>query len=304
MALLPEIDTLLASLEVDVEAFAVCDVRAGWHLDAPRLGRAAVHYVLQGEGTLRAESGERLPLAPGGLLILPPGVSARISADPRQRGGHTRCKPPAAALPWLYGGGGASEPGQLLLACGTVHAAGAVSRGLFDYLATPLQEDGAAEPRIRDLLRALLDELTAPGLGSRALCGAIMKQCLILLLRRLAGRDDQRLPWLRALHDPALGPAVRQMLADPGAPLDLERLAARAHMSRSTFAARFRATLGIPPKRLLSELRLEQAARLLATSDLPVKTIAARSGYRSRSHFSRAFKLRYGSDPGAWRQRG
>jgi AraC-like DNA-binding protein len=35
---------------------------------------------------------------------------------------------------------------------------------------------------------------------------------------------------------------------------------------------------------------------------LPIKTIAGKIGYRSRSNFSRAFKALYGVDPLAYRQ--
>jgi AraC-like DNA-binding protein len=46
---------------------------------------------------------------------------------------------------------------------------------------------------------------------------------------------------------------------------------------------------------------MQRAAKLLATTDLPVKAVAGRVGYRSRSHFSRAFKARYGVDPAGFR---
>jgi transcriptional regulator GlxA family with amidase domain len=51
----------------------------------------------------------------------------------------------------------------------------------------------------------------------------------------------------------------------------------------------------------LKELRLGRAARLLETTDLPVKTIAARVGFSSRSHFSRAFKAAMHLEPTAYR---
>ncbi|MEE8505853.1 MAG: helix-turn-helix domain-containing protein [Kiloniellales bacterium] len=41
--------------------------------------------------------------------------------------------------------------------------------------------------------------------------------------------------------------------------------------------------------------------RFLRTTELPVKTIAGKIGYKSRSNFSRAFKAIYGVDPNAYR---
>ncbi len=73
-------------------------------------------------------------------------------------------------------------------------------------------------------------------------------------------------------------------------------------MSRSAFSAQFTQAFGQSPHGFLTESRLRHAAHFLATTGLPVKTIAGKIGYRSRSNFSRAFKARYGVDPAAYRQ--
>ena len=72
-------------------------------------------------------------------------------------------------------------------------------------------------------------------------------------------------------------------------------------MSRSVFAARFAGALGRAPIEFLTELRLARAARILAGTDLPVKTVARRVGYSSRSSFTRAFLARHGLAPMAFR---
>ena len=72
-------------------------------------------------------------------------------------------------------------------------------------------------------------------------------------------------------------------------------------MSRAAFAERFRATFERPPMAFLRDVRLRRAARLLAETDLPVKAVAGRVGFASRSHFSRAFKASFGADPAAYR---
>jgi transcriptional regulator GlxA family with amidase domain len=46
---------------------------------------------------------------------------------------------------------------------------------------------------------------------------------------------------------------------------------------------------------------LRRAAQLLTATDLPVKTIAFRVGFDSRSYFSRAFKDFSGVDPAGYR---
>jgi AraC-like DNA-binding protein len=51
----------------------------------------------------------------------------------------------------------------------------------------------------------------------------------------------------------------------------------------------------------VKEVRMRRAARFLAATDLPVKTIASRVGFESRSYFSRAFKAFAGVDPAGFR---
>ncbi len=103
-------------------------------------------------------------------------------------------------------------------------------------------------------------------------------------------------------ENPKLGAAVEAMLSDPGRAHSVEDLAQLAGMSRSAFSAHFTKAFGQSPHGFLTESRLRHAAHFLATTGLPVKTIAGKIGYRSRSNFSRAFKARYGLDPATYRQ--
>jgi AraC family transcriptional regulator of arabinose operon len=54
--------------------------------------------------------------------------------------------------------------------------------------------------------------------------------------------------------------------------------------------------------RALRESRLLHAARLLEATELPVERVAAASGFTSAFHFSRVFRQRYGTPPGAYRK--
>lgn len=96
---------------------------------------------------------------------------------------------------------------------------------------------------------------------------------------------------LRALN------AIRE---NPGAPWSVDRLASQACMSRSSFAAEFARIVGKPPMRLVTDLRLEAAANVLARGAVPVATVAWCVGYHSEATFSRVFKQRYGVSPGAY----
>jgi AraC family transcriptional regulator of adaptative response / methylphosphotriester-DNA alkyltransferase methyltransferase len=52
----------------------------------------------------------------------------------------------------------------------------------------------------------------------------------------------------------------------------------------------------------LANLRMDRAAELLVSTSLPVREVAARVGYRQPAQFAKAFRLRHGSAPSAYRQ--
>jgi AraC family transcriptional activator of mtrCDE len=103
------------------------------------------------------------------------------------------------------------------------------------------------------------------------------------------------------MADPRLAPTVARVLRQPGAPTCLASMATDAGMSRSAFAAAFKAAFGQSPIEFVLKTRLHHAARVMATTELPVKVVAASTGFSSRSHFLRAFRAAYGQDPSAYR---
>jgi AraC-like DNA-binding protein len=54
---------------------------------------------------------------------------------------------------------------------------------------------------------------------------------------------------------------------------------------------------GVSLRELIANARLSSALTLLLTTDLPVKTVAARVGYTSISTFAKRFRERYGTEP-------
>jgi AraC family transcriptional regulator, transcriptional activator FtrA len=85
-------------------------------------------------------------------------------------------------------------------------------------------------------------------------------------------------------------------------PMTVEDLAARSAMSPRTFARRFLASTGTTPYRWLLRQRVQLAQRLLETSDLPIDSVAEKSGFSTaanlRKHFSRAVQ----TSPQAYRR--
>ncbi len=113
--------------------------------------------------------------------------------------------------------------------------------------------------------------------------------------------DEVGLPagLLTGLADPALARTLVAIHEAPGEPWTLTSMAEEARLSRSTFAARFAALVGMPPAEYLTSWRVTLAQGMLRAGE-PVGRTASRLGYASAPAFSRAFSQRVGSSPRAW----
>lgn len=131
-----------------------------------------------------------------------------------------------------------------------------------------------------------------------------MKQCLIALLRQHLLSDDGSSPVFSALHHPRLARAVLSIIENPAAAHSVESLASLAGMSRASFAGHFSQAFQQGPIDFVQKVRLRVAARLLTTTDLPLKVIAQSVAYAGPTSLSRAFRAAYGTDPITYRRLG
>lgn len=264
------LEQLLDGLNVAAEPFVVHDVRDRCPVDGSATG-----LPRDGGGTFTLADGVTISVSSTSVAVQPPSSHARIMRS---------------AL--------AHDP---MLACSRARVTYRGAVDLFDHLREPLVEPLAKDDPLHGPFAELLDEATARRPGSRAMVETLLRRCLILLFRRCWARGQCRLAWLAALEDVRLGRAVAEMQERAEEPLTLPRLAEVAGMSRSVFVARFTDAVGQPPIEFLKTLRLDRAAYLLAHTDMPVKSVAARAGYASRSSFTRAFLARHGLGPARFR---
>jgi transcriptional regulator GlxA family with amidase domain len=100
-----------------------------------------------------------------------------------------------------------------------------------------------------------------------------------------------------------LASLLRWIPEHAGEDLDIATLAARANMSERSFARNFARETGETPARYVERARIDTARRLLSACDLPVATVAVRSGFGSEERMRRAFQRRLKTSPGAFRAR-
>jgi len=124
----------------------------------------------------------------------------------------------------------------------------------------------------------------------------------VLLIEGLRATPGAEAPpgLLRALADPQLASAVRQMHGQLARSWTVAQLAKTAALSRSAFFERFTRTVGLPPMEYLLAWRMAVAKDLLRRHDLGVAEVAERVGYGSASTFSTAFSRHVGRPPGRY----
>jgi AraC-like DNA-binding protein len=86
-------------------------------------------------------------------------------------------------------------------------------------------------------------------------------------------------------------------------PLDVEALAAGAHMSAGHLSRRFRETYGESPYSYLMTRRIERAMALLRRGDLTVTEVCFEVGCSSLGTFSTRFSELVGVSPSVYRER-
>jgi AraC-like DNA-binding protein len=160
------------------------------------------------------------------------------------------------------------------------HAAASEYPARFDELLRLARlPDRWSVARAVNLLEALLIELAEDRSGGGASAAASTEPWLTELLEAVEGGEE----W------------------ETFAP-DYEAFAQAHGMALSTLRRRFREATGTPLHEWAVQVRVARARRLLGETDLPVKAVAERLGYRDVYFFTRQFRQSVGVPPAAYRR--
>jgi AraC-like DNA-binding protein len=230
---------------------------------------------LQADGVTRWRvAGEVVELRAGELLAVPP-ATVHAMADPAARRHH-----------YYYAGI------DVDVVDGRHRGLGDAWRGATMLRAT----DGRpAEAPFRRLVREIGHNLPMQHLGV-----ATAVDALLVEVTRVVHTPGGR-PVLEAVH-PAVGRARRLLDERYAEPWTVPALARDVGLSTAHLAELFAREVGVPPYRYLVERRVERAAELLGSTDLPITAIAHELGFASSSHFSRVFRELSRVTPRAYRR--
>lgn len=280
-------------------------VRVPAHSDVARF-----HFTHRGEALVRIE-GQSVPvhLAQGDLIVIPHGTAHVLSCR------HTG---PDDALPLddvltqsgfpghgtlVWGGEDSRQDTQLI--CGHFALAEGSRHILFERLPSFIHLRGYGEeagPWLEATLKVIGAEAGGARLGgdlvALKMSEAIFAQAIRAHIEQASIEDRG----IAAFADPHLARALTAFHRSPAIEWSVAALAREAGLSRTGFAERFTARLGVTPMGYVTSWRMQIAREALAARGASVAEAAEVSGYASESAFSRVFRKEIGLPPAAFRQ--
>lgn len=130
--------------------------------------------------------------------------------------------------------------------------------------------------------------------GYAMMIQATLEQLLITLARQQSGTAASEPP---SLHHPAVQKALLYIDHHFREPLSLKSLAEQVHLAPNYLSELFQRTTGMTFSSYLQDMRLRFALALLQSSSVSITEICYTAGFSNQSHFTRAFRKKFGISP-------
>jgi AraC-like DNA-binding protein len=273
------------------------DVGGEWSIEFPRHEGIKCYAIVSGQCWLSVQGvADPVRLTAGDCFLLPGGRPFCLASDLTLQPVDHKAFFPAplnGGIALCNGGGDCFGVGGYFAFTG--NHAGILLGVLPPIVHIRKESDKAA---MRWSLERLMEELREPRPGGFLVAQHLASMMLVQALRlHLAEGLSGGVGWLFALADKQMSAAITAMHDQPGHRWTLPELAARAGMSRSIFAQKFKETVGVSPMEYLTRWRMLRAGDMLVNSNDPISSIAWSLGYESESAFSTAFKRVMGCSP-------
>jgi AraC-like DNA-binding protein len=301
------LSSVLDILDVRVAASARLEAAGSWGLSFPEPGQLKVIAVLAGQCWLTAGAAGPVPLRDGDCLLLAGREPFTVRSSPDQAAVPQPAVLPGPWPPVVYyqtGAGPAGADARTVLVSGRM-TVDRYAEGLLLAHLPPAVRIGAgtsAAQGLRPVLGLLSDEAADPSApGSLVIRRQLTHVLLVQVLRAALATATGPAGWPAALADAQVGAALAAIHTRPEQRWSVAGLAREAAMSRSAFAARFRALVGQPPLEYLIAWRMHRAAYELRTTSRSVASVGAAVGYPAETTFSSTFRRVIGQPPGRYR---
>jgi len=292
------LSVLLRDFRFSGVSYGQCELALPWGIQFEPENSARLHLVVEGETWLQSPSGAWEHLHEGDVVMLSRGPG-HVLADcqgtrPIPLSEFERKRVADRVFNVRNSGGGR----RAVIVCCSIAYDGAALKSLMEQMPDliVLRANHDSGDLLQTLLRAMAEEVRRNRAGSATLLTRYADLIVGCIIREWAESAQPNLSgWLDAARDPQLGQAMLAIHSEPGDDWTVERLSARAGMSRSKFYAKFTSILGQTPARYVAGVRMNFATLMLQEERATIADAAARLGYESEASFSRAYKRTMGS---------
>lgn len=105
-----------------------------------------------------------------------------------------------------------------------------------------------------------------------------------------------------AIDDPELAAVLRYLREHACQRIRMRDVTQATGMERRTLERKMKLLLGRSPKDELLRLQLDEARRLLMTTEMSIKAVSLKAGFANSRYFSQVFRERIGMSPGEFRR--
>ena len=293
-----ETEAFLSNLGISIEDIGTRICGQSDTQPEPMRGPLQLFFVLDGHG-ICLSNGVSHPVKRGSLLVALNVMDLQFTTgEPLDQSGEAGYA--SMAQPNCLRDARPCADGRLKLACINLSVTSAAELRIFEQLDSALI-DHSGDPHIWQTVELLLGEVDRQRIGARSIIESLTKNLLLLAMREHLGKMRADNPLRLLLAEPQIARVVNAITKNPGGRHTMVSLAQLAAMTPQALSRRFEAIFAMAPNEYVLHVRLTMAEALLRNTDLPVKTIAGKIGFASRSHFSRLFSKFSGCDPTAYR---
>lgn len=274
------LEVLLGSVTCTLHSCGWYEFGRGWAIPERALEYHVAYVAVAGELAVQFDDEEAMRIVRPGEVVL---------AGPRER--HR-----------VLNGG--PTPVRLLTVHFTARIHDVVDMPAVYGLARQSRPAPADAERIEGIVRQMIDDLDDAAPGSALAANADCGRFVAALWRATVGAAEERTPLAgsKARDLVRLAPVFRVIRERYAERPTVADLAGIVHLEPDHFATVFKRVTGTSPHAYVAAHRLQRVRTLLAATDEPIRSIAARTGFSDPFYLSRAFRRAYGMTPTGYRK--
>lgn len=303
-------DILLREVNTERSDAILVELGADAAIQIPQSTDVVAHFVLDGEITITGDEIETpvtMRRSEYGLLLYGSKHRISVAESETQTQDHAIAEWPVGDEPATLSLG-TGKPGARFISAALRLVHNPVSVQCQHPLDELLHLKHGLQPFFMDsALLVDVNQISAGcrGPGANAFINALLNLHLAHAMRCGFHKMQRALPGLPNPQDVTRSPttrpiavAIRLLHQHPERCWTVAKLAQELGSSRSSFAERFHALVGLGPMEYLNSVRMEKAAELLQfRPDLPLCVVGRQVGYDNANSFIRAFKSHFSVTP-------